>query len=416
MTAHKTALRQELGRLGIAPTRITWRDLIQESWLSVTRHMVRSLLTLTGTFLGCAAFIATLGLTGTVSNQVSSTFDARRATEVTVTEPSTISADPTADRPWFSPQAAAKVATLSGVEASGRVSKTSSVSVKRLLFQTESPVLVDVFGMDEGAVTATQPTLAQGRTFDVGHNTRGDFVVMLSQAVATKLGIAGVGSAIFMGDRGFTVIGIYQDTQRMPELSGGIILPLNTVTKYGLFDGQGLNRGYLIQTAPGAAAQVGAQVPLAISPQNVNAVMVTAPPDLKSLRQQVESGVTSLSLLVSLVALIVGAVSIGNSAATGVVTRAPEIGLRRALGARGIDIFGQLLGETAALGTFGGLLGSLVGLVVVVAVSAANRWAPVLDPWSIPLAIGFGTAAGAIAGLWPALKATRITPAQALAR
>ena len=121
-------------------------------------------------------------------------------------------------------------------------------------------------------------------------------------------------------------------------------------------------------------------------------------------------------MLVSLVTLVLGAISIGNTTAIGVVLRTPEIGLRRALGARKSDIFWQFMGETAGLGILGGVFGSLLGAVVTVVVSIMNRWVPILDPLTLLVAIGAGLLAGLGAGALPALRAARITPAHALSR
>jgi len=411
--------RQRLANLGLTPTRLTFSDLMVESWRSVSRNYSRSFLTVVGTLLGCAAFVATLGITGTASNQISSSFDVRRATEVTVSaedKSTSYQESQQAAEAWFTPSNARAVRELRGVVNAGRVLSVSAVGVKRFMLERGQPASADLYAMDEGALAAVAPKTIAGRKFDSGHDSRSDRVIMLSASTAARIGIGRVGAAVFINDLGFTVAGIYDDTKRLPALAGGMIIPIGTFESNALASDQVPKRQFLIETAPGAAAQVGSQAPLAIAPNNPGSLQVVAPPDPRTLRQEVEANVTQLSLMVSLITLAIGAVSIANSTAASVVLRTPEIGLRRALGARRSDIFLQLLGETVALGTFGGLVGSITGLVAVVVVSAVNRWVPVLDPLTLLLAICAGTAAGVLAGTWPAAKATRITPAQALSR
>lgn len=415
----KSERRTKLIALNIDPTRLLVRDLFLESWRSISRNYARSGLTAIGTLLGCAAFVAALGITGTASHQVSSAFDMRRATEVTVIANAPIledQSDLATPLQWFSRDAVAKLELVGGVENAGRVLSWAAAPISRFLIHEDSPTPIDVYALDSGSLDAVRPQLVEGRSFDFGHNARADRVIMLSLPVAKALGISHTGDAVFINDHGFTVIGIFQETQRLAALSGAVILPIHTAESLALSGDSATTKQLLIETLPGAAAQVGSQTPFVIDPSHPNDLTVIAPPDPTTLRQEIESSVTQLSLLVSLVILAMGGVSIANAAAVSVVLRTPEIGLRRALGARKTDIFLQLLGETVALGALGGIVGSLLGTLAIVIVSAINQWVPVLDPSILLAAVGSGILAGILAGLWPAAKATQITPAQALTR
>ncbi|MCY4368735.1 MAG: ABC transporter permease, partial [bacterium] len=111
---------------------------------------------------------------------------------------------------------------------------------------------------------------------------------------------------------------------------------------------------------------------------------------------------------------LIGAIGIANVTLVSVLERVGEIGLRRALGAGRRHIAYQFLLESIGVGLFGGMIGASVGVLVVVGVSAARTWTPVLDP-RIPLAAPvLGAIIGLLAGLYPALRASRMEPVEAL--
>ncbi|BAS18396.1 macrolide export ATP-binding/permease protein MacB 2 (plasmid) [Arthrobacter sp. Hiyo8] len=400
------------------PGRLFLVDLLREAWWSVNRNLGRTVTAALGATLGCAAFVATLGLTGTVGHQISTSFDIRRATEVTVSTASTISTQDidSLTPAWFTPSALERARTISGIVHAGRITTLSSIAVRRLFVQPDAPDNADIFAVDTEALAAISPHVTSGRIFDNGHLTRGDPVCMLSKTVAQRLGVASAGTTIFIGDSAISVIGIYSDVSRVPDAAAAILLPISYEKANPIAAGQTPANEVFVETLPGAAAQVGRQIPLALAPDQPASLVVTAPPDPTTLRLEVEGSVTLLSLLVSLMILVIGAVSIGNTTAIGVVLRTSEIGLRRALGARRRDIFLQILTETSALGLLGGLFGSALGTLAVIVVALIQHWVPVLDPLVAASSIGAGTVSGLAAGLVPAFRATAISPALALTR
>ena len=147
---------------------------------------------------------------------------------------------------------------------------------------------------------------------------------------------------------------------------------------------------------------------------NPDLVKVSVPGQPKAVKAKVEGDINALFLLLGGVSLLVGALGIANVTLVSVLERVGEIGLRRAVGAARRHIAGQFLVESTLLGFLGGVVGASVGMVVIVAVSLAKDWVPVLDlgiPLLAPLA---GAVVGLASGVYPSLRAASIEPVEAL--
>jgi putative ABC transport system permease protein len=399
--------------LGVGAPRLRPLDWTREATLSVTRHPGRSLLTALGTVLGATAFVTTLGVSSTLGQQVSTSFDLRRATEVVVTPD-----QPGSDLSWQDEESLTRLRSLNGVVDAGRRLQLGQQPVARGLASEPEPFLV--FGLDAGALAAVEPRLVTGRRYDRFHDQHATRVVMLTRSVAQRLSIARVGAAVFIHDRAFTVVGIFDDVGRRTDLLQGVLIPAaaaEALLDAGPVDATaGIQYDVVASTAPGAAPLIGSQAATALHPEDPGSLRVVAPPDPRTLRREIEADVTRSALLLSVTALVIGAVSIASAATASITARVPEIGLRRALGARPAHIFVQLIGETTALGAVGGVVGVVAGVTVVAVVSLANTWSPVLDLRSAGFAAAASAAAGLLAGLWPAWQATRIQPVAALQR
>jgi putative ABC transport system permease protein len=170
----------------------------------------------------------------------------------------------------------------------------------------------------------------------------------------------------------------------------------------------------LVNTALGAAELIAAQAPTALSPGDRNLLQVIAPAGPTRARDGVQSDVNALFLILGLVSLVVGAVGIANVTLVTVMERTSEIGLRRALGAARRHVAGQFLLESTLIGLIGGVIGASLGVVAIVAVSAAKQWTPVLDMRLAVAAPVAGAVVGLLAGLYPSLRAARMEPVDAL--
>ena len=153
---------------------------------------------------------------------------------------------------------------------------------------------------------------------------------------------------------------------------------------------------------------------IALAPDDPSSMMVTKPLDPREFRKRVEGPVQELTNAASLVALLMGAVSIANSATAAVFTRQAEIGLRSILGAQPSHIFTQITFETAAVGASGGLIGVALGSLLTTGIAIWNDWPILFDLGRFFLALFAALVAGVLAGFPAAQRALRIQPVVAL--
>jgi putative ABC transport system permease protein len=276
---------------------------------------------------------------------------------------------------------------------------------------------VNLVAADPGALAAIGPTVRTGLLYNGFHQRRAEKVAVLGAAAAARLGIARLDAepAVFVNGVPYTVIGIIGDVQRQPDILMSVVLPSSTaLAAYGPPTDQ--RAQLLVQTRLGAAQLIARQAPIALRPDNPRLFAAIAPPDPQSLREGVTGDLNALFLLLAAVSLAIGAVGIANTTLVAVLERTGEIGLRRSVGARPRHIAGQFLTESTALGTLGGLIGTAVGVSVVVVVALVHRWTAVLQPLAVLPAPLIGTVVGLVAGLYPALRAAWIEPVEALRR
>ena len=413
----------------VAPSRLKGRDLVDEALTGLIQRPGRSVLTMLGTILGVGAFVAVLGLTSTATGQIGKSFSLLQDTTVTVND---IGSQQAANKPGangtatvdFPKDTDARLEQLNGVVAAG---VWWTVPLRNPVISTDPDATagssqdqgpsIGLFAASPGTLAAMQPTLQTGVLFNAFHQDRGEHVCLLGAPAARLLGITRVDNqpAVFVNGTAYTVLGIVSDSQRLPETILGMIIPSQTaLTAYGPPTDNPAQA--LIRTQLGAAQLIAHQAPLALRPDQPELLQAVPPPDPQSLRDQVSTDLSGLFLILAAICLVIGAVGIANTTLVAVLERTSEIGLRRALGARPRHIAAQFLTESTALGALGGLIGTGIGVGTVVATALAKHWTAVLQPLAVLPAPLIGATVGLAAGLYPAIRASRIEPLDALRR
>lgn len=391
-------------------SRLGLRVLLDEALAGITQRPGRSALTALGTVIGVAVLVVVLGLTTSASIQVTSQFDLVEATEVKVTVDSSVEGD--GARMPLPLDAERRANRINGIEASGLTWKLSEVSATN----PPSTLVVEPLAVSPGIFAAAGVVFSQGRGFDYGHDARAARVAVIGSGAATDLGITDLSRspAILIDGLRFTVIGIIGDTARMAGLLSGVAIPTGTAHKVWHDPTPEDDPTLVVDVQPGAAEVVGAQLPLALSPAAPQRFVVALPPDPQGLRAAVSGQLSGLFLGLGAVCLVVGMIGIANTTIVAVIERTGEIGLRRAMGARPRHIAWQFLFEAAILGLLGGLIGTSLGVCVIVAVCALLAWTAVVSPLLVFLGPIVGLLAGVVAGIYPSLRASRLEPVAAL--
>ncbi|WP_329095844.1 ABC transporter permease [Actinomadura citrea] len=312
-------------RAPVPPSRLSWRDLIAEAGAGLSQRPVRSALTMLGTVLGVGAFVAILGLTATASGQIDKQFNSLTATTVTVTATNgqagpDLAADGGTDgaAETIPADSDRRVGRLNGVVTAGTWRQIqfgaapliSASPVVRQGSEADMGEIVPVFAASAGTLGAAEATVTQGVPFNAFHEGRAEPVAMLGATAAKRLGITRLdaGPAVFINDRAFTVIGIIGDTEQLPELMAGVVVPRQTARRvFGPppVDGQGQ---MIIRTRLGAAEVIAGLAPRALRPDRPDLLTAIPPPAPKILRGKVTDELTGLFLLLAAICLVIGAI------------------------------------------------------------------------------------------------------------
>ncbi|GAA2246288.1 ABC transporter permease [Herbiconiux moechotypicola] len=402
-----------------AAARFGFRDVLAEALSGAAARPGRLIVGTLGTAVGIGALVLALGLGATASGQVSAHFDAVASTHVEVTPAERAGADgqqhavstlPTDSVDRVDGLAGIRSAVLLGAVEPGPAVRAVPIDDPSAPAVTDPPVRVASGELME----AIGAHVVHGRAFDRGHELRGDRVAVLGAEAAERLGVRGAESApsIFLDGIAYTVVGLLDSVEVEQSLLTAVIIPFSTARHD--FGSATSATGLMIAIEPGAGEVVAHQVPIALDSGAPDAFTAAAPAAPAVLQGEVAGDLDLAFLAIGVITLVAGGLGIANVTMLSVAQRRGEIGLRRALGATRRQIAAQFAVETVLVGALGGLIGAGCGVLIVVAIAAAQGWTPVLDPLSTLGATVAGGVIGLVAGAYPALSAARIEPADAL--
>lgn len=382
------------------------RDTVATAFLGPRTRPLRAALSALGVAIGIASLVAVVGISASSRADLLARLDALGTNMLRVSPGETFFGE-TATLPE---PAEPMIGRIAPVQASAAV-RTTDASVRRSAFIDDRETGgIEVAGADPDLLGVVAGTLQRGRFLDAA--TSRVPAVVLGATAAERLGIDRIGSLVYLGRRPFTVVGILEPVALAPELDSSALVGRSVAED--LLDADETASAVYVRTHPDRVEAVRDVLARTANPLDPEQVDVSRPSDALAAKAEADDAFTSLLLGLGAVALVVGAIGIANVMVVAVLERRNEIGLRRALGATRRTIRAQFLCESLVIGTAGGLLGLLLGAAVTVGYATRRGWTVDIPPLVLAGGLAAALLSGAVAGVYPAIRAARLAPTEAL--
>ena len=387
-------------------SRLRPADLWPLAVLGLVSRPARAVLSAVGVALGIATMVAVLGVSSSSRAQLVAQIDALGTNLLTVA-PGQSFGGQTATLPPSAPTMVARIGPVIGASAIGDVNAQVYRNDRISAANTNA---ITVYSTDVGLLRTLQGQLARGRFLDAA--TARYPAVVLGADAAAALGVDRTGVLLWLGNRWFGVIGIMQPLPLAPELDRTALIGYPVAQR--LLHATAAPVQIYVRANPADVAAVAAVLAATADPAAPQDVSVADPITALTARADASVAFQELFLALGAVALLVGGIGIANVMVIAVLERRGEIGLRRALGALRLHVAVQFAAEATLLAGCGGVAGAVLGGFTTTVYAAARHWDAVVSLPVLLAAAGIALLVGAVAGLYPALRAARLAPAEAL--
>ncbi|MCS0638522.1 ABC transporter permease [Streptomyces sp. LP05-1] len=382
-------------------------DLVRLGGTGLRTRPVRVFLSALGIAIGVAAMIAVVGISGSGQAEVDRRLDALGTNLLRVSPGRTLAGEqarlPRESVPMIRRLPPVRQAAAVG-ETGAHVYRNERITVGRTGSLTVVAAGADLLPAIGGGVRA-------GRWLD---STTEKFpTVVLGATAAQRLDVYTPGTRLRIGGDWFSLIGVLDPVPLAPELDSAALIGRPVAQRLLGFDGHPST--VYVRAEDSQVGAVRSVLAATAYPEKPGEVKVSRPSDALAAREATESALTGLLLGLGGVALLVGGVGVGNTMVISVLERRPEIGLRRALGATRGQIRTQFVMESLLLSLIGGLGGTVLGTLITAAYAVSRDWPTVVPAWASAAGVGSTLVIGMVAGLYPAVRASRLSPTEALA-
>ncbi|HLW75679.1 MAG TPA: ABC transporter permease [Bryobacteraceae bacterium] len=292
-----------------------------------------------------------------------------------------------------------------------------------------SQSIPSMVGVRPSYATIHNLRVIDGRFFTAKEDSESAAVCVLGERAKVSLlgyGPGAVGKYVKVNDTWLEVIGVLAGSTDSGSSGGAedrnntILVPFNTF-QYRFWDMSAFLKddldGVDLRLKPGADSVRAAEIVTAIlnsTHRNVEDFTVTIPAALLAQQQKTQTIFTYVMVAIAAISLLVGGIGIMNIVLATVLERTREIGIRRATGARRSDIVRQFLAESVLISVGGGALGIGFGLGISWLIARTAEWKTIVTPLSVAIAFSVSVAVGVVFGIYPAMKASKIDPIEAL--
>ncbi|HEV2488600.1 MAG TPA: ABC transporter permease [Candidatus Acidoferrales bacterium] len=419
-------------RLGYPHSLRQWLPDLRLGFENLLIHKLRSLLTMLGMIFGVAAVVSMLSIGAGAQQKVMAFIEQLGVRNLIVESKEAVS-----------DQALEKVRKISdglslddyrvirqGVSGIAETSVRKKFAPTKLIPKPEQET-PEVYGVEPSYEQIAGLRMVEGEFFNQRQNATAEPVCVLGEAAKASLFGAGeaVGKYVKTDDQWFRVIGVagpqltsQSDVAGVPnqDLNNLIYAPVNSVI-YRLADNYSYMKdeidGIYMHLAPGADSANVAEVVRGIlnnSHHNAGDFTVIVPAELLAEQQRTERLFNTVMVAIASISLLVGGIGIMNIMLASILERTREIGVRRAVGARQFDIVRQFVVEAILISFAGGILGIVFGFGMSRLIAWLAGWSTVVTAGSIVLAFVVSISVGMIFGIYPAVKAARLDPVEAI--
>ncbi|MEU0985942.1 ABC transporter permease [Streptomyces sp. NPDC005953] len=393
-------------RNDLKPSRLSLRDLLGVGAVGLRARRARVVLSALGIAIGIATMVAVVGLSESSRADLMAQLD-RLGTNLLTAE----AGEDENGKPIKLPKSAVAMVERVGpvqhatgtADIDARIRRSDVVPEERSAGVIAQAVGVDLLSTLGGEVD-------RGAWLDAASERLPTTV--LGAVAAERLGVTRTGETIMMNSTRVVVVGILRPLELVPNLDRVAMVGFPAAERHFAFDGHPTT--IFERSTDASVEDVWAILPRTISPGNAAGVKVSRPSDALAAKAATNEGLTTLMLGLGAVALLVGGVGVANTMVISVLERRQEIGLRRALGATRNAIRLQFLTESLLLSGLGGITGALLGATATYGFAQAQGWTTVVPPWSLAGGLAATLLIGVIAGLYPAIRASRLHPTVAL--
>jgi len=392
----------------LQPSKIHLTDLARSVTIGIRTRKQRAGLSALGIVIGIAAMVAVLGLSQSSKSELLAQLE-RLGTNLLTVQPDAGLGRGSGTLPE---EAVNMIARIAPIDSTSMLSAVDAFVYRNDLIPTGRTGGISVQAVDLDMLDVLGGSIMDGVWLD---RARAAYpTVVLGSVAAQRLGVREVSGTqqVWLGERWFTVVGILRQFELAPDLDRSVFIGHAAAETY--FDHETLPSRVLVRVDPSKVDQVLTVLAATANPQFPEEVTVDKPTDALEAQQAADDAFTTLLLGLGAVSLLVGGVGIANIMVISVLERRGEIGLRRALGATRWHVATQFVSEALLLGALGGTGGVLLGVVATAVYAHIQGWTTLVPPVAIIGGLVAAVMIGGLAGLYPAMRAARLSPTEAL--